>query len=197
MRETIIFILLCFIHGGLYGSEKSFLSKHDGCYNTTIDTTTYSVGDQRIKQTIISIKNTSNNHLWLLLEADTIKTDREIIRDRILSPKPFNGMPLIKLFSEIVTWTNFIPEIYSYLLKIVAPQTTFNIIIISPENTNHNCVISTIRVMTSSTLDNILRGLSSVEPTTKPTYQSDFITIPIGFNEDSEVSLQSTSGSNQ
>lgn len=186
MRVSIL--LLSLLHCALCGASKSFINSYDSCYSVSIDETKYILEDSIHNQTVLSIKNISDANIWFLLEADTSKTDREILRYRVLSPKPFHGMPLIKLFSEEITWIDdFTPEIYSYLIKIIAPGKSFNIVLLSSKSENIDDVIGTMRVMSSSTLDNAFTGLSSIEPDTKPTYQSDFLTIPIELiNNDSK-----------
>lgn len=130
----------------------------------------------RIIQYMITIKNISNQNLWIFFEDDPDLIDRDIIVNRF---KRNNGgdMSLFQWMADInVDWEFFIPELNSTFFKILSPGLKFTIISTKPQI--QLTLIEKLRILSNDDIAVIFHPLSTFPPETPPSYQPDVLLIP-------------------
>lgn len=143
----VLSIVICkFATGQYLKSDAPQIITHSN-YSTCIESSNYFLDNDTVWSKFYTIKNTSNDTLWIMFDPKSDRSDNEFIKD-LFFPRSYDG---IRLFSALldgnVYWTI---GVFGAFFKLLPPKESFNIMIEGDSTTDIDLLISKARIIPQS-----------------------------------------------
>lgn len=141
-------------------------------YLITESTVPYVIyNEETVNQYIYTIRNITDNNIWILLEKDPSIDNRKLIVTRFKQKS--TGMSLFDFMICETDWTDFKLKPYNNFFKILSPNDEFSFIFTN--SAIYDSFKESIRIMTAEEMAEIFKPLLIIDPDTKPSYQPNVI----------------------
>lgn len=143
----VLSIAVCrFATGQYLKSDTPQIINHSN-YSTHIESSNYFLDNDTVWSKLYTIKNTSNDTLWIMFDPKSDRSDHEFIKDLFFS-RSYDGTRLFStLLDGNVYWTI---GVFCGFFKLLPPKESFNIMIEGDSITDIDLLISKTRIIPQS-----------------------------------------------
>lgn len=174
--NIIIILLLCAFH--------LLAENTNDTISINISSNKLVIADEIYIQDVVQITNHSSNNVWIVFSDNYDCSNESVFQDKFLKIAKEGDMRFIDwILDNNVSWDNYENDIYRYFFKILAPSQRFFIIYNHTEDKGPKDIVYSHRILSGNDFGRWKNKIEKISPTTKPSFQSEIISVPLRTND--------------